>query len=84
MFFPNFAEHPYDRGGTTIIGNDVWIGLGVIVKAGVTVGDGAVIGAGSVLTKNVPPYSIWAGVPAREIRKRFDEQTTYALLELRW
>jgi len=80
----HFATHPFNRGGRTFIGNDVWIGLGVIVKAGVTIGDGAVIGAGSVVTKDVPPYGIWAGTPAREIRKRFDEKTIMALLELRW
>jgi len=62
----------------------VWIGYGAIIKAGVTIEDGAVIGAGSVVTKNVPPYAIWAGVPAREVRKRFEDDMIQALLELRW
>lgn len=84
IFGRTFSTHPYSRGRKTIIGNDVWIGLGAIVKTGVTIGDGAVIGAGSVVTKDVPPYAIWAGAPAREIRKRFDEQTVRALLELQW
>lgn len=80
----NFAAHPYKRGEQTIIGNDVWIGLGAIVKAGVRIGDGAVVGAGSVVTRDVPPYAIWAGAPAREIRKRFDDKTVRALLDLQW
>ena len=83
-FRRNFSQRPYDRGARTFIGNDVWIGHGAIIKAGVTIGDGSVVGAGSVITKNVPPYSIWAGAPAREIRKRFDQRTIDALLELRW
>lgn len=57
-------------GGDTIIGNDVWIGANVTILRGVTIGDGAVIGAGSVVTKNVPPYSIVAGVPAKIIKYR--------------
>jgi len=80
----NFANHPFQPNKRTVIGNDVWIGYAAIIKAGITIGDGAVIGTGSVVTKDVPPYAIWAGVPAREIRKRFDEATCHALLELRW
>lgn len=53
-----------------IIGNDVWIGAGSVITAGVTIGDGAVIGSNSVVTKDIPPYSIWAGSPAKEIGKR--------------
>lgn len=67
-----------------VIGNDVWIGHGVIILAGVTVGDGAIIAAGSVVTKNVEPYSIYGGNPAKLIRKRFSETITIKLLELRW
>lgn len=68
----------------SIIGNDVWIGNGAIIINGVTVGDGAIIGAGAVVTKNVPPYTIVAGVPAKVIRKRFDDHTIEKLLEIRW
>lgn len=84
VFRRNFAKHPFERGGTTVIENDVWIGVGAIVKAGVRIGNGAVIGAGSVVTKDVAPYSISAGVPARELGKRFDDTTCRALLEMRW
>ena len=66
------------------IGNDVWIGDGVFVKNGVTIGDGAVLGARSVVTKDVPPYAIVAGVPAKIIRYRFDEPTRQELLRLKW
>ena len=68
----------------TFIGNDVWIGQNVIVKQGVSIGTGAVIGMGSIVTKNVEPYSIVAGCPAKEIRKRFDEITVKKLLESNW
>lgn len=68
----------------TTIGNDVWLGAGVFVRRGVAVGDGAAIGAGAVVLKDVQPYSIVAGVPARVIRMRFDDETIARLLELRW
>ena len=69
----------------TTLGNDVWIGADVIILGGVTVGDGAVIGAGAVVTKDVPPYAIVAGVPAKLIRRRFDDETVRKLLDLkRW
>ena len=66
------------------IGHDVWIGRSAIVLAGVTVGDGSVIGAGSVVTKDVPPYAIVAGNPARLIRYRFDENVIQKLKEINW
>lgn len=66
------------------IGNDVWIGDGAFIKNGVRVGDGAIIGARSVVTKDVPPYAIVAGTPARIIRYRFDEKTIEELLRLKW
>ncbi|GHU04137.1 hypothetical protein FACS1894205_1850 [Alphaproteobacteria bacterium] len=67
-----------------VVGNDVWIGRNAVVMDGVTIGDGAVIGASAVVTKNVPPYAIVGGVPARTIRYRFDEQTIKDLLAARW
>jgi acetyltransferase-like isoleucine patch superfamily enzyme len=70
--------------GRTFIGNDVWIGHGAMVLSGVTVGDGACIGAGAVVSKDVPPYAIVAGNPARVVRMRFDEQVVARLLEIRW
>lgn len=66
------------------IGNDVWVGHGVIVLAGVEVGDGAILAAGSVVTKNVEPYTIVAGNPAKPIRKRFSEKIIEELLLLKW
>jgi virginiamycin A acetyltransferase len=67
-----------------VIGNDVWICSGAIIRRGITIGDGAVIGAGSVVTKDVPPYAIVGGIPARIIRYRFEEKTIERLLTLKW
>ena len=72
-----YAEH-------TTIGNDVWIGNHVFVKDGVTIGDGAIVGAGSVVTRNVPPYAIVAGNPARVVRLRFPEPLVERLLNVCW
>ena len=66
------------------VGADVWIGAGATVKSGLKIGIGAVIGAGSVVTHDVPPYEIWAGNPARCIRKRFDDEVIEGLLATRW
>ena len=74
----------WDNKGDIVIGNDVWIGYDAVILAGVTVGDGAVIGARAMVTKDVPPYTIVGGVPARPIRKRFPDETVKALLRLRW
>ncbi len=74
----------WDNKGDIVIGNDVWIGYEALILAGVKIGDGAVIGARAVVTKDVAPYTIVGGVPAREIRNRFDDQTIARLLELRW
>ena len=68
----------------TIIQNDVWIAANAVVKQGVTIGTGAVVGAGAVVTKDVPPYAIVAGVPAKVLRYRFDEKTAKMLLESEW
>lgn len=84
--FPEVAHikgHPYSPGDVTI-GNDVWIGTDVTIMAGVTIGDGAIIGAKALVTKNVAPYTIAGGNPAKEIRKRFDEETIARLLEIKW
>lgn len=74
--------YPYK--GDTIIGNDVWIGYGATVMAGVKIGDGAIIATKSVVTKDVEPYSIVGGNPAKTIRPRFPEQIIKELLEIRW
>ena len=68
----------------TIVGNDVWIGDYSYIKAGVKIGDGVIIGAGAVVTKDVPPYSIVGGVPAKVIRYRFSEEIIERLLEIKW
>lgn len=74
----------WDNKGDIVIGNDVWIGYEAVILSGVTVRDGAVIGTRAVVTKDVPPYTIVGGVPARPIRRRFDPQTIARLEELRW
>lgn len=70
--------------GDTVIGNDVWIGNSATFMQGVKVGDGAIIGSNSLVTKDVEPYSVVGGNPARLIRKRFDEETIAFLLKLKW
>lgn len=70
--------------GDTVVGNDVWIGNNVTIMQGIKIGDGAIIGTNSLVTKDVEPYTIVGGNPAREIRKRFDEQTIQLLLALKW
>lgn len=79
-----YAENEFKWNKRTIIGNDVWMGIRSIVVSGVTIHDGAVIGAGSVVTKDVGPYEIWAGNPARFIRKRFDDETIKKLKQSKW
>lgn len=80
----SFAEKPFDEYVQTNIGNDVWIGSRTRIKGGVTIGDGAIVGMGSIVTKDIPPYEIWAGNPARFIRKRFDDETIEKLQKLQW
>ena len=74
----------WDNRGDIVIGSDVWIGYEAVVLSGVHIGDGAIIGARAVVTKDVPPYTVVGGVPAREIRKRFDEETIRQLQQIRW
>lgn len=75
-------QFPYK--GDLVIGNDVWIGYNSILMAGITVGDGAIIAANSTVTGDVEPYTIVGGNPAKLIRKRFSEEKTAKLLELKW
>ena len=93
--YPFDPTHPEWRGasrggsglvgkGDVTIGNDVWIGSGTTIMPGVTIGDGAAIGAESVVTRDVEPYTIVAGNPARPIRKRFSEADIARLLKIRW
>lgn len=83
---PHFAGavDAFRPAGDTVIGNDVWIGSEAIIMPGVTVGDGAVIGTRTLVTRDVEPYAIVGGNPARLIRKRFDEARIAMLLEMKW
>ena len=74
----------WDNKGNIIIGNDVWIGYEAVILAGVTIGDGAIIGTRAVVTKDVPPYTIVGGVPAKPIKKRFSEEIISKLLDIQW
>lgn len=77
-----FFKHRQSR--VTSIGHDTWIGHGAIISPEVTIGHGAVIGAGAVVTKDVAPYAIAVGVPAKEIKKRFSDEIIEALLDIKW
>lgn len=74
----------WDNHGDIIIGNDVWIGYEAVIMSGIKIGDGAIIGTRAVVTKDVEPYTIVGGVPAKEIRKRFDDETISKLKDIRW
>lgn len=74
----------WDNKGDIIIGNDVWIGYEALIMAGVTIGDGARIGSRSIVTRNVAPYEVVAGAPARVVKKRFDDSTIRELLKIKW
>ena len=80
----NFAAFEYSIFKETEIGNDVWVGEGCKIKAGIHISDGSVIGMGSVLTKDVGPYEIWAGNPAKLIRKRFSQEEIDSFVKLKW
>ncbi|MBF0211932.1 MAG: CatB-related O-acetyltransferase [Magnetococcales bacterium] len=80
-----FADRGYfEEHQPIVIGHDVWLGARVLVMDGVTIGDGAIVAAGAVVTRNVPPYAIVGGVPAKIIRYRFPEETINDLLERKW
>jgi hypothetical protein len=78
-----YEHHPIYR-GPTVIGNDVWIGRDAVIFDGITIGHGAVIGTRAVVTKDVRPYAVVAGIPAKEIRRRFTDEQVDALLEIAW
>lgn len=90
IFFEEWGLDPanitkaWDNKGDIVIGNDVWIGYEAIIMPGVQIGDGAVIGTRAVVSKDVEPYTLVGGVPAKPIRKRFDEATIHKLLEIKW
>lgn len=77
-------QQPTDEFREINIGNDVWIGTRALIMGGVTIGDGAVVGAGAIVTKDVPPYAIVGGVPAKIIRYRFSHEVIMKLLKLKW
>ena len=78
------VTNAWDNKGDIIIENDVWIGYEAVILAGVTIGDGAIIGTRAVVTKDVPPYTIVGGVPAKPIKRRFSEESISALLDIQW
>lgn len=84
VFHKNFAQFKLPNTKLVTIGHDVWIGEGVFIKEGVTIGHGAIIGAHSVVTKDIPPYMIVAGAPAKCIRYRFLENEINRLLKEQW
>ncbi|WP_348922234.1 CatB-related O-acetyltransferase [Enterococcus rotai] len=82
--FASHVEKSYEPKGDTVIKSDAWIGMNAMIMPGVTIGEGAVIAAGSMVVKDVPPYTIVGGNPARIIKQRFSDEEIKLLLELRW
>lgn len=79
------SEQLYDDiTGPVVLGNDVWIGAGAVLLGGVTIGDGAVVAAGSVVNKDLEPYGVYGGCPAKLIKKRFDDASIEKLSEMKW
>lgn len=74
----------YPHKGNIVIGNDVWIGYNATIMAGVTIGDGAIVATNSTVIRDIEPYSIVGGNPAKEIKKRFDDETIATLLDIKW
>ncbi|MGC7871072.1 CatB-related O-acetyltransferase [Desulfosporosinus sp. SYSU MS00001] len=74
----------WDNKGDIVIGNDVWIGYEAVILSGVNIGDGAIIGTRAVVTKDIPPYTIVGGIPAKEIKKRFDIETIKKMQQIKW
>ena len=86
VIFEDFRQiegHPSSN-GDVVIGNDVWIGLNAIILSGVTIGDGAIIAANSVVAKDVNPYTVIGGNPAKRIKHRFNDRTIEDLLRIQW
>ena len=81
---PYTPKQTWNKSDKTCIGNDVWIGANAVILSGVTIGDGAIIGSSAVVTRDVPPYAIVAGVPAKVIKYRFPEDTIEKLLQVKW
>lgn len=90
MFYEEWAleksqvASAWDNKGDIVVGNDVWIGYEATILSGVKIGDGAIIGAKAVVTRDVRPYSVVVGVPAKEIKQRFDSETIEKLQGLKW
>ena len=84
-FYPETnLKDPYVNLGDTVLGNDVWIGMEALIMSGIKIGDGAVIGSRSIVTKDVPPYTVVAGSPAKTVRKRFSDDEIQMLLDSQW
>ena len=80
----NNVTNAWDNEGDIIIGNDVWIGYEAVIMQGVKIGDGAIIGTRAVVTKDVPPYTIVGGIPAKEIKKRYSAETIKKFIQIQW
>ena len=78
------VKDSWDNKGNITIGNDVWIGYEAVILSGVTIGDGAIIGTRAVVTKDVPPYTIVGGSPAKVLKKRFSDDIIDKLLKIKW